>query len=93
MLECGCVVRSLSGHDAGGCFVVLRCGNGFAYVCDGARRRFECPKRKNAKHLKLLDVQKVQSAQCDAHVRRALKSIGAVRTRGYFRLKEEGCFV
>lgn len=47
----GLVVRSLSGHDKGGFFVILELDSRFAVICDGRRRKLEKPKKKNLIHL------------------------------------------
>ncbi len=47
----GLVVRSLSGHDKGGYFVILEHDSRFAVICDGRRRKLEKPKKKNLIHL------------------------------------------
>lgn len=47
----GLVVRSLSGHDKGGFFIILELDSKFAVICDGKRRKLEKPKKKNLIHL------------------------------------------
>ncbi len=47
----GELVQSLSGHDAGGLFLVIRIESGFAWLCDGKNRKATCCKRKNLKHI------------------------------------------
>lgn len=47
----GLIVRSLSGHDKGGFFVILELDSKFAVICDGKRRKLEKPKKKNLIHL------------------------------------------
>ena len=53
--ECGTVVKSLKGHDSGGYYVVVRTDGGFAYVSNGKTKKLAAPKRKNPKHLAVLD--------------------------------------
>lgn len=47
----GSIVYSKAGRDKGGCFVVVRLENEFAYLCDGDIRKFDKPKKKKIKHL------------------------------------------
>jgi ribosomal protein L14E/L6E/L27E len=47
----GKIVCSKAGRDKGYFMVVVKCENGFLYVCDGKERPLEHPKRKNEKHL------------------------------------------
>ena len=71
----GSVVRSLAGHDKNNFQVVIKTSDGFAYVCDGKSRPLEKPKKKNIKHLKLLNT--VLSEKClrsNKSVRLALRS-------------------
>ncbi len=48
----GCVVRSISGRDAGGFFVVLQTEGDFAWIADGKVRKLAKPKKKRLKHLR-----------------------------------------
>ncbi len=47
----GKIVCSKAGRDKGYFMVVVKCEDGFVYVCDGKERPLERPKRKNEKHL------------------------------------------
>ena len=51
MLTVGTVVKAKAGRDKDGFFVVVKIDEGFAYICDGKRRRIENPKKKNVIHL------------------------------------------
>ena len=51
----GSVVLSLAGHDKNDFQVVIKMDGDFAFVCNGKSRRIEKPKKKNIKHLKLLN--------------------------------------
>ncbi len=48
----GDIVRSKAGRDKDRYFIVLRCEDIFAYVCDGDLRKTDKPKKKKLKHLK-----------------------------------------
>ncbi|MDO5124251.1 MAG: KOW domain-containing RNA-binding protein [Eubacteriales bacterium] len=47
----GSVVRAKAGRDKDKFFVVVKLDKGYAYICDGKRRRLENPKKKNVIHL------------------------------------------
>ena len=47
------IVISLNGRDAGKRFVVIGTENEYSFIANGKGRRFETPKRKKNKHLKL----------------------------------------
>lgn len=74
----GLVVRSLSGHDKGGFFVVLECGSRFAVICDGKRRSLEKPKKKNLIHLAVSNtVVDEGSMQTNRGIRKLLSAFNA----------------
>ncbi len=50
-IQVGELVQSLSGHDAGDFFLVIRKEDGFVWLCDGKNRKAACCKRKNQKHI------------------------------------------
>ena len=75
----GTVVMSLSGHDKGNLYVVLKKEENFLFVCDGKNKLISEPKKKNKKHL--IDVGmyidlSVYNPLYDAHIRKELKSFG-----------------
>ena len=51
MIEQGCMVSSLKGHDTGRIYLVLKTDNEFAFVADGKYRSIDNPKKKRIKHL------------------------------------------
>ena len=51
MIEQGCIVSSLKGHDIGRIYVVVSVEGEFAYVTDGKYRLLNNPKKKRLKHL------------------------------------------
>ena len=53
------IVSSLNGRDAGKVFFVCETDGEYAMIADGKGRRLEKPKRKKAKHLRL-----VAKAEC-----------------------------
>jgi len=52
LLYKGSVVCSLSGHDKGRMYLVVKLDGDFAYVVDGKFRLKDNPKKKRIKHLK-----------------------------------------
>ena len=51
MIEQGCIVSSLKGHDTGRIYLVVKVEGEFAYVVDGNYRLLQNPKKKRIKHL------------------------------------------
>ena len=51
MIEQGCIVSSLRGHDTGRIYLVIKVEGEFAYVVDGDYRLLQNPKKKRIKHL------------------------------------------
>ncbi len=51
MIEQGCIVTSLKGHDTGRIYVVVKVDGEFAQVVDGKYRLLQNPKKKRIKHL------------------------------------------
>ena len=49
--NCGDIVLSKAGRDAGRYFIVLKCEENFAYISDGDLRKTDTPKRKKFRHL------------------------------------------
>ena len=67
---------SLSGHDKGSLYVVLKKAENFLFVCDGKNKLLSNPKKKNHKHLIDMGVYidlSVYNPLYDAHIRKALK--------------------
>lgn len=50
----GRIVCSVSGHDSGRLYIVLRTEGRTAFLSDGRLRPKEKPKKKNIRHLKVL---------------------------------------
>lgn len=81
-VECGQLVISAAGRDAGACFIVIDVKTPYCFLSDGKTRRVEHPKKKKLKHLnvtaihfeeignKLISDAKVSNAE----IRNALKS-------------------
>ena len=52
-IMCGMLARSKAGHDAKTLYLVCRTEGDFVYLCDGRLRKFDSPKKKNKKHIRL----------------------------------------
>lgn len=46
---------SAAGHDAGKCYVICRADAEYVYLVDGTARTLNNPKKKNIKHIKLIE--------------------------------------
>ena len=57
------IVISMNGRDAGKNFIVIETDDGYCFIADGKRRRYEKPKRKKNKHLKLEDKADIHMAE------------------------------
>ncbi|MBO5282904.1 MAG: KOW domain-containing RNA-binding protein [Lachnospiraceae bacterium] len=44
-----------AGHDAGGLYVIVREEDGYVYLCDGRLRSIEAPKKKNRRHIQIIN--------------------------------------
>ena len=51
MINVGDVVMSISGHDRGELYIVVKNDERFAYVSDGRLKPVSKPKKKNIKHI------------------------------------------
>lgn len=78
----GCVVRSVSGRDAGGFFVVLQTEGDFAWIADGKVHRLAKPKKKRLKHLRKTNaVIELSRPMGDRLLRQAMNRIGQEESR------------
>lgn len=73
MIRDGMVVKSIAGKDCGRYSVVVDCGEGFAMICDGRRRRLSSPKRKNLRHLEPTEDFASDCMHSDKALRRFLR--------------------
>ncbi len=51
----GKYVTSKAGHDKGKLYVVAACDDSHVYLVDGEYRRMDAPKKKNLKHVQLIN--------------------------------------
>lgn len=74
MLQKGCVVRSVAGHDKDRFYVVLDVEKGAASIADGRVRMLAKPKRKNIRHVRVTNTVLNLSAEItDKKLRTLLK--------------------
>ena len=52
----GSFVRSIAGRDAGKYYVIFQADTEYVYLVDGKIRTMDRPKKKNKKHVSLLDI-------------------------------------
>lgn len=56
----GSVVKSVKGRDEGKYYILRDIINDyFVYVCDGEKKTYSKPKRKNRKHIIIVDCEKL----------------------------------
>lgn len=56
----GTVVKSVKGRDEGKYYIIKDILNEyFIHVCDGDKKTFKCPKRKNRKHIIIVDCERL----------------------------------
>ena len=78
LLEKGCVVRSVAGHDKGEFLVCVAVDERFAMVVDGRQRPLAKPKKKNLRHLQMTTcVATEESMRTDKQLRRLLAAFTA----------------
>ncbi len=72
----GMVVKSLKGHDQGSLFAVVKSDRTEVYLVDGKRRRWANPKKKNLKHIVILNESIPDFSNCsDKSVRKQLNRL------------------
>lgn len=75
--EVGMLVKSKAGHDVGRLYVVIRSEGEYLYLSDGHFRPLSKPKRKNQKHIqvinKKIDMQNIKDADIKKLLKAAIK--------------------
>lgn len=51
-IHIGDIVLSKAGRDSGRYYIVMKCEENFAFICDGDLHKTDKPKKKKLKHLK-----------------------------------------
>ena len=54
-MKVGNVVTALAGKEKGQIFVIVRINDKYAYLSNGKRLKYDKPKKKSLKHIKLYD--------------------------------------
>ena len=77
-IKIGSVVRSKAGHDSDGMFAVVSFDEKYVYICDGKERPIEKPKRKNRKHISVLNIYlNEEDLQTNRKLKKALANFKA----------------
>lgn len=67
--EAGMLAKSLTGHDSGTLYVIIRVEEEYVYLVDGRIRTMDKPKKKKKKHVQIIKeiqqtvVEKLQNNQ------------------------------
>ena len=76
VLKKGRLVKSLSGRDKGYILAVVAADEKTVFVCDGKERPLSKPKKKNIRHIEVLDcVLEEENTLTDRALRRAINRI------------------
>lgn len=76
VLKKGRLVKSLSGRDKGYILAVVAADEKTVFVCDGKERPLSKPKKKNIRHIEVLDcVLEEENMLTDRALRRAINRI------------------
>lgn len=77
-MNCGDIVKSLSGHDKDCLYVVVGENSRFVMLADGKNKLLSNPKKKNLKHVasigERVNLEKYNPLY-DAHIRKELKGL------------------
>lgn len=77
-IKIGSVVRSKAGHDSDAMFAVVSFDEKYVYICDGKERPLEKPKRKNRKHISVLNIYlNEEDLQTNRKLKKALANFKA----------------
>ena len=77
-MKTGTVVVSLTGHDKGTLYVVMKKEGNLIFLCDGKCKKIASPKKKNIRHIKetgnYIELSEYNPLY-DAHIRKELKRL------------------
>jgi len=65
----GLFAISKSGHDKGNLYVIVREEKEYVYVADGKLKLLEKPKKKNKKHIQIINKKAVELIANDSNVK------------------------
>ena len=75
--DCGSIVKAIYGREKGDIFIILKREGNFVYLVNGKSRPLENPKKKNIKHIYLLNKDCLKDINLEkltnAHVIKYLK--------------------
>ncbi len=79
--ERGDVCISLQGRDAGQIYAVVGVTPGYVYLADGQYKKLDGPKKKNIKHVRLMNISLTKTQILnDGEIYRALRAIRSRKT-------------
>lgn len=70
--QCGQIVRSLAGHDAGDLFCVVGGEGEYLLLANGKQRKAASPKRKKCRHTETVGALSLKGELTDGRLRAAL---------------------
>ena len=65
----GLFAISKAGHDKGNLYVVVREEKDYVYVSDGKQKLLENPKKKNKKHIQIINKKAIETIAEDSQVK------------------------
>lgn len=71
----GSIVKALAGKERDRLYVACRVADRWVYIADGKRRKLDCPKRKNPRHISSSRGEIDMSGMTDKKLRRILSAL------------------
>ena len=71
--KAGMLARSLAGHDEGQIYVIIESEASYIYLVNGKNRTLDRPKKKKAKHVRLIREEHDIAGINDAGIRKIIK--------------------
>lgn len=71
--KAGMLARSLAGHDEGQIYVIIESEASYIYLVNGKNRTLDRPKKKKAKHVRLIREEYDIAGINDAGIRKIIK--------------------
>lgn len=69
----GLLVKAKAGHDTGKVYIIVESTEKYVLVCDGRIRKLVNPKKKNFKHLQIINREYPIDIMDDVQIKRILK--------------------
>ena len=73
IVERGMLAKSKAGHDKGHLYVIYDVDETYVYLVDGTLKTMEKPKKKNKKHVQIINEKYELSGMDDVGIKRILK--------------------